>query len=162
MTRAWLSSVPVPWCVALVALVVGSGCAVDAHRAALAAPPVTLETIARAEWVLRSWNLNDAAPAEPQVTLTVRDGKFVGTAGCNRYFAAVKLGELPGDVTIGPIGATRMACPQEQMTVESRFLKQLAAVKKFGFLAGQLALSYEADGVSGVMSFDAHDASGRK
>lgn len=147
---------------ALIGVVVGSGCAVDAQRAALATPPATLETIAGTEWVLRSWNLNDAAPAAPEVTLTMKDGKFVGSAGCNRYFAAVKPGAMPGDVTIGPIGATRMACPQERMTVESRFLKQLAAVKKFGFLAGQLALSYEADGVSGVMSFDAHDASGRK
>jgi heat shock protein HslJ len=47
-----------------------------------------------------------------------------------------------------------MMCPPEQMAVEDRFLKQLAGVKKFGFMVGQLALSYETDGVWGSMLFD--------
>jgi heat shock protein HslJ len=123
---------------------------------------LTLETIGGTEWVLRAWNLNDPAPAEPEVTLAVEDGKLVGVAGCNRYFAAVKLGAMPGDVTVGAVGATRMACPAERMAVEGRFLKQLAAVKKLGFMAGQLALSYEADGVWGVMLFDGHQPIGRR
>jgi heat shock protein HslJ len=74
----------------------------------------------------------------------------------------VKLGAMPGDVTVGAVGATRMACPAERMAVEGRFLKQLAAVKKLGFMAGQLALSYEADGVWGVMLFDGHQPIGRR
>ena len=115
---------------------------------------LTLETIAGTDWVLRTWTLNDAAPATPEVTLAFKDGKFAGTAGCNRYFAGVKPGNMPGDVSVGAAGATRMMCPPEQMAVEGRFLKQLAGVKKFGFMAGQLALSYEADGVRGVMLFD--------
>jgi heat shock protein HslJ len=129
-----------------------------------ASPPgrLTLETIGGSEWVLRAWNLNDSAPAEPNVTLAVKDGKFVGVSGCNRYFAAVKLGAMPGDVTVGAVGATRMACSEERKAIESRFLKQLAEVKKFGFMVGQLALSYEAAGVWGVMLFDAHQPSGRK
>ena len=129
-----------------------------------ASPPgrLTLKTIGGTEWVLRAWNLYDAAPADPEVTLAVKDGTFVGGSGCNRYFAAGKLGAMPGDVTVGAVGATRMACPEEQMAVESRFLKQLSAVRKFGFRVGQLALSYEVDGVWGVMLFDAQQPSGRK
>jgi heat shock protein HslJ len=115
---------------------------------------LTLETLAGTEWVLHAWNMNDATPAKPEVTLVLKDGKFAGGAGCNRYFAAAKLGEMPGDVTVGPAGATRMMCPPEQMIVEGRFLKQLAGVKKFGFMVGRLALSYETDGVWGVMLFD--------
>ena len=115
---------------------------------------LTLESIAGTDWVLRTWTLNDAAPATPEVTLALKDGKFVGTAGCNRYFAGVKAGDMPGDVTLGLVGATRMMCPPEQMAVENRFLKQLAGVKKFGFMAGQLALSYDTEGVRGVMLFD--------
>jgi hypothetical protein len=37
--------------------------------------------------------------------------------------------------------------------VESRFLQRLQGVKKFGFMAGQLALSYEKDGAYGTMLF---------
>lgn len=122
--------------------------------AATKAGRLTLETIAGTEWVLRSWTLADPAPAEPQVTMAFKDGKFAGTAGCNRYFAGVKPGEMPGDATVGLAGATRMMCPPGQMAVEDRFLKQLAGVKKFGFMVGQLALSYETDGVWGAMLFD--------
>jgi len=155
LRAASFSSALVPWCVALAGVVVGNGCAVDAHRAAPAAPPApTLRELNTTTWVLRSWNLDDPAPAKPEVTLTLKDGKFVGAAGCNHYFAAVKLGEMPGGVTVGLVGATRMMCPPEQMVVEDRFLKQLGGVKKFGFMVGQLALSYELSGVWGVMLFD--------
>jgi len=72
---------------------------------------------------------------------------LVALAGsCNRYFAGVKPGEMSGDVTVGLAGATRMMCPPEQMAVEDRFLKQLGGVKKFAFMAGQLALSYATSG----------------
>jgi heat shock protein HslJ len=125
--------------------------------AAIKAGRLTLETIAGTEWLLRSWDLTALAPREPQVTLTFKDGQFVGTAGCNRYFAAVKPGEMSGEVTVGSAGATRMMCPPQQMAVEDRFLKQLAGVKKFGFMVGQLALSYESDGVRGAMLFDARE-----
>jgi len=47
-------------------------------------------------------------------------------------------------------GRERGGAPQSKRN----FLKQLAGVKKFGFMAGQLALSYETDGVWGVMLFD--------
>ncbi len=114
---------------------------------------LTLETIAGTEWVLRSWNLTDPAPSEPQVTLAFKEGKFVGTAGCNRYFAAVKPEKTSGEVTVGLAGTTRMMCAPERMAVEDRFLKQLAGVKKFGFMAGELALSYETDRVQGAMLF---------
>ena len=39
------------------------------------------------------------------------------------------------------------------MALEGRVLAQLAAVTRFGFVGGQLALSYERDGAYGVMLF---------
>ena len=65
---------------------------------------------------------------------------------------------MAGDVTVGLSGTTRMACPEAQMAVEDRFLKHLAGIKKFGFMIGQLALSYETDGGWGVLLFDAREA----
>jgi heat shock protein HslJ len=115
---------------------------------------LTLETIGGTQLVLRSWQWNEAAPAAPEVTLAYQDGRFTGSSGCNRYFASVKTGDMPGDVTVGPAGATKMACPEPAMAVEMRFLKQLAGVTKFGFMTGRLMLSYEADGIRDVMLFE--------
>lgn len=115
---------------------------------------LALDTIGGTAWVLRSWQWNEAAPAAPEITLAYEDGRFTGSNGCNRYFASVKAGDMPGDVTVGPAGATKMACETPAMDAEMRFMKQLAGVTKFGFSAGRLMLSYEADGVIGVMLFE--------
>jgi heat shock protein HslJ len=115
---------------------------------------LSLETIAGTQWVLRAWDLEELAPEEPEVNISVQDGRFAGSSGCNRYFAPVKLGDMPGEVSVGPTGSTKMACPEQVMEVEDRFLRQLGSVKKFGFLVGQLALSYEKDGAWGTMLFD--------
>lgn len=116
---------------------------------------LSLETIGGTEWVLREWSWGEPALAEPEVTLRYEDGRLVGRSGCNNYFTTPEEGEMPGDVSVGPIGSTRMACPEPAMAVESRFLEQLGAVNGFGFMVTQLALSYEKDGASGVMLFDA-------
>jgi heat shock protein HslJ len=116
---------------------------------------LSLDTLAGTEWVLRAWDLEEPAPAEPEVTLAYKDGRLAGTSGCNRYTAAAKAGESLGDLAIGPAAGTRMACPEPQSAVETRFLKQLGGAKKFGFLLGRLALSYEKDGGAfGTMVFE--------
>ena len=116
---------------------------------------LSLETIGDTEWVLREWSWGELALAEPEVSLRYEDGRLVGRSGCNNYFTTPEEGEMPGDVSVGPIGSTRMACPEAGMAVESRFLEQLGAVNGFGFMVTQLALSYEKDGASGVMLLDA-------
>lgn len=115
---------------------------------------LTLETIGNMEWVLRAWDFIEPAPAKPVVNLFFKDGRFTGASGCNNYFAPVKQGATPGDVEVGLVGTTRKSCPDNEMSVEARFLDQLARVKKFGFLATQLALSWEKEGVWKTMRFD--------
>jgi heat shock protein HslJ len=115
---------------------------------------LTLETIGNTEWVLRSWDSKTPAPKQPAVTLIFKDGRFTGSSGCNNYFAPVKEGDIPGDVEMGPAGTTRKSCPDNEMSVERRFLDQLVRVKKFGFLVTQLALSWEKEGVWKTMLFD--------
>src|SRR5262245_50610646 len=51
---------------------------------------LTLETIGNAEWVLRSWDPKQPAPAHPAVTLFFKEGRFTGNSGCNNYFAPAK------------------------------------------------------------------------
>ena len=115
---------------------------------------LTLETIGNTEWILRSWDSKQPAPTRPAVTLVFKDGRFTGSSGCNNYFAPAKDGKIPGDVEVGAVGTTRKSCPDNEMSVERRFLEQLVRVRKFGFLVTQLALSWEKDGVWKTMLFD--------
>jgi len=46
-----------------------------------------------------------------------------------------------------------MACADTLMKIEQRYLSQLAAVFKFGFMNTKLVLSYDMEGIPGVMLF---------
>jgi len=115
---------------------------------------LSMETIGDTEWVLRWWDWEEKAPAEPEVTLFFKDGRLGGISGCNNYFAAANIGEQPGEISMGPAGGTMKMCPEEIMAVEQRYLTQMDGVKKLGFVAGMLALSYDFDGDGGVMLFE--------
>lgn len=115
---------------------------------------LSLAALEGREWVLRAWRHDEPAPAQPEVTLQLRDGKLGGHSGCNRYFASVQEGGAPGDISLGPVGATRMACPDAEAAVEERFLRQLGSVGKFGFVLGRLALTYRTDGGVAAMLFE--------
>jgi len=113
-----------------------------------------LDTLEGVEWVLRRWAWDEQAAAEPEVTLRVEGDRISGSNGCNRYFAEATAGASPGDVTLGPGGATKMFCPDPAGAVETRFMSQLHGVTKYGFMMGRLALTYEVDGEHGTMLFD--------
>lgn len=115
---------------------------------------MSLETLEGQEWALRSWDVNEPAPSKPAVTLTYVGGKFVGMGGCNRYFASVSQRVSAGDIAVGPVGSTQMACPEDQMKVESRFFGNLGRATKFGFRLGQLALTCQSESGSQTMLFE--------
>jgi heat shock protein HslJ len=111
------------------------------------------EVLAGTDWVLRTWTATEPAPAEPAVTLVYQERSLAGNAGCNQYTAGVTAGQTAGEITVGPAAVTRKMCPDPEMAVENRFLKQLAGVTQFSFMAGELALAYQTDGAFGVMFF---------
>ena len=116
---------------------------------------LSLDTLGGTVWVLQAWDVTEPAGSAPVVSLAYDAGRFTGSSGCNRYFATVAGGLTPGELTMGPVGGTRMACPDPQSSVEARFLGQLAAARTFGFRAGRLAVSYaKGDGGNGTMLFD--------
>lgn len=53
------------------------------------------------------------------------DGSIKGHGGCNGFFGSLK--QTSAGLAVGPLGATRMACPEEIMKRETAFL---AAVQK--------------------------------
>jgi len=117
---------------------------------------LSLATLAGTVWILRAWDITAPAESAPVVTLSYDAGRFTGTGGCNRYFAVVEGGAVAGEVKVGPLAGTRMACPEPQSSVEARFLEQLGGARTFGFLLGRLAISYtRGDGSRGTMLFDA-------
>jgi heat shock protein HslJ len=75
-----------------------------------------------------------------------------GFAGCNRFNAPVKETK-PGEIDIGPGAATKMACPPPQMELEQKFLTQLEAVTRYGYVAGQLALGWQSGEAAGTLVF---------
>jgi hypothetical protein len=106
------------------------------------------------DWILRSWNPNESAPSSPLVLLEYAEGRFQGSGGCNRFFASVTEGTLPGEIVVGPVGSTQMACPDQDMKTEYRFLANLGTATKFGYYLGHLALTCGAGDSISVMLFD--------
>ncbi len=93
-------------------------------------------------WRLTHLDRDRRVTASPAPTLGYADGRLAGFARCNRFFGTVAAGEAPGEVKIGPLGATRKACAPEAMALESDFLRHLEAAGRFGFLGGQLVMGY--------------------
>ncbi len=101
--------------------------------------------LAGISWQLTHFSWDETASNEPAITLHVQDGQISGSSGCNRYTGSIRDGESPGDMEIGPIAATRRACPPPIMDAEQLYLEALAAANRFTFLAGDLALTYVID-----------------
>jgi len=66
------------------------------------------------------------------------DGQVSGHAGCNRFFGSYDLNDEK--MEIGPLGATRMACPEPAMSFELSFLEALQSTATAALANGRLAL----------------------
>ena len=121
------------------------------------APAVTgklsLQDIEGPEWVLTHRDWEDPAPAEPKVTLKLEGNRVVGAGGCNSYFADVRAGGTPGELSVGPIAVTPIACPGKRGELEGRYLKALEGAFQYSFLAGKLALTTKTGEVYSTLLF---------
>jgi heat shock protein HslJ len=70
------------------------------------------------------------------------NGRVSGNAGCNRFTGAYEAAE-DGSIKIGPLAATRMACPEAEMATEAKFLADLDAVRRFQRDGARLSLQGE-------------------
>ena len=107
--------------------------------------PPSLHDLEGTKWSLSELAQNEPVPPQVVVTAVFEDNHLNGSAGCNRYFGEIK-GSGPYDIKMGPVGATRMMCPEPMMQVEDRYLAALQKVGQFGFLFGRLMLGYEDNG----------------
>jgi len=115
---------------------------------------LTPASIGEQEWVLRRWSYDEEAEPEPRVTLRAAEGRWAGSAGCNRYTVGVQAGDLPGTVRLSEAVTTRMTCPEPASSTEERFLRLLARVRQFEFVAGRLTLTSEREGEPVTLTFE--------
>lgn len=81
-------------------------------------------------------------------------GKVAGNGSCNRFFGTAQ--SSADSITFGPLGSTRMACPPAVMDQETRYLKALAAARRFEWHDTQLLLY--SDGYDKPLRFTRKDA----
>lgn len=105
--------------------------------------PVALPRIEGVEWIcveLRDGDGRSVALIDRPPTLLIgADGRASGFAGVNRYFAEAKVGNTITAVTpyrFGPVGATRMAGPPENMAIEHTYTTMLETVR-FAVVTGE-------------------------
>lgn len=114
----------------------------------------SLATLEDRVWVLRKFSSTEAAPAEPAITLSIKDGRVSGSSGCNRYNGTLTPGETATSMTVGPLAATRMTCPPEVMAIEQRFINALSGAQSWGFLIGQLVVNFQQGDRFGSLFFE--------
>jgi putative lipoprotein len=93
----------------------------------------------------------------PAFLLFAEGGDLSGNAGCNGLFGTWTLSS--GQLIIGQVGATRMACPEPANSLEIAFLEQLEAVRSATRTRNRLVLHDES--ASAVLRFVATEETGQ-
>ena len=120
---------------------------------------VSFADLSGTSWILQNLNF-DQQPVLPdtEITASFAEGQISGTAGCNNYNGPVT-SDGSQNLNVGLLISTRMACPEPVMNQEAQYLSALEGVSQWYYLAGQLAMSYEQDGIFGTLLFTPAPAS---
>jgi heat shock protein HslJ len=146
MSASRLARFAVATCVLLAS--VGCGPRGGAPTSGTPATP-SLSTLAGVTWTLVSLG-GQPLPQGTRPPTAIFDGaRLAGFGGCNRYTGQVQ-DTGPGAITIGPVAATKMACPPPAMDVEGRYFTILSPVTQYRVAASRLVLS----GPSGELVFE--------
>jgi heat shock protein HslJ len=115
---------------------------------------LSLSMLDGSEWKLSQLERGKPIDKKIEVTLTFAGDRISGKSACNRYSAGIQEGANAGDVKIGQSMGTMMACPEELMAVEQKYMDTLSKVTGFSFSAGKLMLNgTQGDGAPVSMLF---------
>ena len=94
------------------------------------------------QWFLTAVGGSTVSPMaedrQPHILLDPAENQVRGFAGCNNFFGSY---ELDGSsLTFGPIGATRMACPDLETGLETSVFEALGNTRKWKKADGALLL----------------------
>lgn len=126
------------------------GTALEEDTTARTSARTAISELDDTHWELARWSAEEPALPAPVVTLGIAGGRLSGHAGCNRFGAAVRDGASPGDLVVSLAMATRMACEENRMRTEARFLRLLPTVTGFRYDQGKLMLAYRRDDGGGA------------
>jgi heat shock protein HslJ len=101
---------------------------------------LSLALLAGGEWRVTAIDREPLPEGVRPPTVVIEGERIAGFAGCNRFTGAVEE-TMPGQIAIGPLALTRMACPGPEMEVERRFVAGLAAARRWDYVAGRVVLS---------------------
>ena len=97
-----------------------------------------------------SWILTQmlTAGGQTEVVQTGVSAQFDGTtvsgsAGCNSYHASYEASG--GDISFGPIAATKKICPEDEQSTEDRYLQLLAEIGSYEVSGRSMSMN-EKDG----------------
>ena len=114
---------------------------------------LSLAILADGEWTLVSLDGLPLPPGARPPTALFEGARVSGFGGCNRYFGQV-VEKSPGVIVVGPLAATKMACPSPSIEVEDRFLAAMSRATKYSFVGGRLVLSAVDGGTSRELTFE--------
>jgi heat shock protein HslJ len=94
---------------------------------------------------------------QPYIMLDREQKRETGFTGCNNFFGGY---ELDGaSLKFGPIGTTRMACPDLETGLETEFFKALEKTRRWKISDGELLLIDESDILARFMMVKGDEAS---
>ena len=94
------------------------------------------------------WRLVELGENKPvtdavEITIAFAGDQISGSGGCNNYTSSFTLSnDNPFLITISPIAATRMLCPEPTGSTETAYLSALGAATIWGYDFGNLVLSH--------------------
>jgi heat shock protein HslJ len=102
----------------------------------------TIADLISTEWKLQSFDAAAPVGDKVAITLSVSGERISGQGGCNRYMGSIKDGAAPGELTVGPIALTKMACSAEVDAAEMRYAGALQQAKAFRLEDDKLLIEY--------------------
>ena len=85
---------------------------------------------------------DEAIPANSGIYIRFEvDGSIEGNAGCNGFFGSLE--QRDSGVGVGPLGTTRMACPDPIMSREMSFIDAVQKMASFQSTSDSLSLMDE-------------------
>jgi heat shock protein HslJ len=117
-------------------------CAADSSSSPETGPSSASNTLTGITWRVVELSGHPVATSlhgdRPFILFDAAKRHAAGYAGCNRFFGGF---ELDGSaLTFGPMGATKMACPDLEEGLETEFFKVLDATRRWEIVDGVLRL----------------------
>jgi heat shock protein HslJ len=81
------------------------------------------------DWRPTHLGADEIATDSGMFVLFAVDGSIKGNGGCNSFFGSLQT--IEGELSVGELGSTRMACPSDIMDREMVFMKALQDTTQF-------------------------------